>query len=70
MLTGGAQWKESSEPIPTIRFDTIATPTLQKVIEYMHYKQKYNNTKPPHPQFKIDVDITVLLLHAAEYLDL
>jgi hypothetical protein len=55
--------------IPTIKFETINTAILEKVIQYFYYKKKYDHTPPPLPQFKIGIDSMVDLLNAASFLD-
>jgi len=69
ILTGPGAWKEKSGPIPTIVFEGISTPILEKVIQYFYYKKRWDHTNPPLPKFKIEVDNIVPLLLAANYLD-
>lgn len=69
VLTSRAQWREKAGVMPTIQLETISAPVLEKVIEYLFYKVKYNNTPPPIPVFPIDLDSVVPLLLAANYLE-
>lgn len=52
-----------------LEFPEIPAATLEKVIEYFHYKAKYNNSKTPAPKFDIPTDLAVSVLSAAAYLD-
>ncbi len=70
MLAGPSQrWSETSGPMPTIRFETISTPVLETVCQYMYYKQRYDHTPPPLPPFKLETEAIVKLLLAANFLD-
>mmetsp|Transcript_16300 Transcript_16300/g.40167 ORF Transcript_16300/g.40167 Transcript_16300/m.40167 type:complete len:112 (-) Transcript_16300:165-500(-) len=69
MLTGPGQWKENTGPIPTIQFESISSPILEKVIQYFHYKKQYDNTKGPVEKFDIEIDHIIPLLVAANFLD-
>jgi transcription elongation factor B subunit 1 len=70
LLSGPASWKENAgQVMPTVHFEEIDTATLEKVIQYFHYKQKYDNTAPPLPKFHVDIDSIVPLLLAANFLD-
>lgn len=52
-----------------IRLAEISTPVLEKVIEYFHYKLKYNNSTGEIPEFAIQPEIAIELLEAANFLD-
>lgn len=52
-----------------ISFPEISTPVLEKVIEYFHYKVKYNNSKTPIPEFPMPPEQALEVLMAANYLD-
>jgi transcription elongation factor B subunit 1 len=52
-----------------IEFPEISTPVLEKVLQYCHYKLKYNASKVPVPDFAIPPDMALELLMAANYLD-
>jgi len=67
-LTG--QWRETSGPIPTIRFEEISTPILAKLIEYFNWKKMYDGAKAPYPKLSILPDELVPLLLAANFLDM
>jgi len=69
MLTGPGNWAEQSGPMPTIAFETISTPVLETVCQYFYYKQRYDNTPPPLPPFKLETEAIVKLLLAANFLD-
>ena len=47
----------------------ISTPILEKVIQYLHYKLKYSNSRVPPPAFAIAPEYANELLIAANYLD-
>jgi hypothetical protein len=55
--------------MPCVKFEEIDTATLEKVIQYFHYKKQYENTAPPLPKFNVDVDQIVPLMIAANFLD-
>jgi len=42
---------------------------LQKVCEYLHYKIEYANSTNEIPEFKIEPEIALELLMAADFLD-
>jgi hypothetical protein len=39
-----------------IRFPDIGGPTLEKIVKYLHYKDKYSNSTARIPEFQIDPD--------------
>lgn len=65
--TGGFQETESSE----VSFPEISTPILEKLCQYFYYRLHYS--KPENqksiPEFKIEPEIALELLMAANYLD-
>ena len=50
MLEGS--FRESEEGI--IRFPDISTSALEKVVQYLHYKDRYSNSASRIPEFVID----------------
>ena len=50
MLEG--RFRESEEGI--IRFPDISTSALEKVVQYLHYKDRYSNSSSRIPEFVID----------------
>jgi len=66
MLTGPGAYSESKEN--RITFEEISTPILEKVIEYFHYKVRYSHSSEM-PEFKIEPEIALELLMAANFLD-
>ena len=52
-----------------INFSEISTPILEKVIEYFYFKLKYSHSTTEIPEFKIEPDIALDLLMAANFLD-
>ena len=50
MLEGG--FKESEEGV--IRFPDISTSALEKVVKYLHYKDRYSNSATRIPEFAIE----------------
>eukprot|EP00761_Pharyngomonas_kirbyi_P014586 gb/GECH01014616.1/.p1 GENE.gb/GECH01014616.1/~~gb/GECH01014616.1/.p1 ORF type:complete len:119 (+),score=43.90 gb/GECH01014616.1/:1-357(+) len=67
MLTGIGEFKEQQEG--KIYFDEMETNILEKVIQYFHYKCKYDEDPQNRPDFKIDPEIALELMMAAHYLD-
>jgi len=65
MLEGN--FRESEEGV--IRFPDIAGKTLEKIIQYLHYKDKYSNSTARIPEFQIEPDEALELLVAANYLN-
>mmetsp|Transcript_17009 Transcript_17009/g.28079 ORF Transcript_17009/g.28079 Transcript_17009/m.28079 type:complete len:118 (+) Transcript_17009:131-484(+) len=47
----------------------ISTPILEKVIQYFYYKMKYTKSQVPIPEFKVEPDIALELMMAANFLD-
>ena len=43
--------------------------TLEKVVQYFHYKLRYTNHAGQLPEFKIDAEQALELLMAANFLD-
>lgn len=52
-----------------IEFPEIPSLILEKVIQYLHYKVKYANSRVPIPEFPIAPEIALELLMASNYLD-
>lgn len=65
LQTTAFQESESQE----ISFPELDTPVLEKVIEYFHYKHRYNNSRVPIPEFQIAPDMAIDVLIAANYLE-
>eukprot|EP00568_Trieres_chinensis_P009365 CAMPEP_0183294976 /NCGR_PEP_ID=MMETSP0160_2-20130417/3096_1 /TAXON_ID=2839 ORGANISM="Odontella Sinensis, Strain Grunow 1884" /NCGR_SAMPLE_ID=MMETSP0160_2 /ASSEMBLY_ACC=CAM_ASM_000250 /LENGTH=105 /DNA_ID=CAMNT_0025456371 /DNA_START=55 /DNA_END=372 /DNA_ORIENTATION=+ len=65
MLEG--QFMESEENV--IRFPDIASHILEKVVQYLHYKAQNNDSPTRIPEFKIEPEIALELLVAANYLN-
>jgi len=66
MLTGPGSYSESKEN--TVHFPEISTPILEKVVEYFHYKVRYSHSSEM-PEFKIEPEVALELLMAANFLD-
>ncbi|CAI7903197.1 unnamed protein product [Closterium sp. NIES-54] len=64
---GGFQESDSGE----VRFPEISTPILEKLCQYFYYKLRYSNpaNQKNIPEFKIEPEIALELLMAANYLD-
>lgn len=58
-----------SEKSGEINFPEISTQILEKVIQYFYYKMRYTNSHVRVPEFKIEPEIALELLMAANYLD-
>jgi transcription elongation factor B subunit 1 len=69
MLTGPGRWAENSGPIPTIQFENINTPILERICQYFYYRARFDRSAPPLPAFPIDTQSIVKLLLAADFLD-
>ena len=52
-----------------IKFPEIEGHVLEKVIQYMYYKVKYTDSFVPIPDFKIEADVALELLMAANFLN-
>mmetsp|Transcript_8200 Transcript_8200/g.23349 ORF Transcript_8200/g.23349 Transcript_8200/m.23349 type:complete len:149 (-) Transcript_8200:87-533(-) len=52
-----------------ITFKELSTPILEKVIQYLHYKVRYTNSDTVIPEFKIEPEMVMELLMAANFLD-
>ncbi|CAI5529583.1 unnamed protein product [Closterium sp. NIES-64] len=65
--SGGFQESDSGE----VRFPEISTPILEKLCQYFYYKLRYSNpaNQKNIPEFKIEPEIALELLMAANYLD-
>ncbi|CAG8797786.1 22632_t:CDS:2 [Gigaspora margarita] len=67
MLSSPGQFMESEQN--TIHFRDIKAVILEKVCQYLYYKDRYNNSTSEIPQFNIDPTIALELLMAADFLD-
>eukprot|EP00578_Thalassiosira_sp_NH16_P012887 CAMPEP_0181116192 /NCGR_PEP_ID=MMETSP1071-20121207/21820_1 /TAXON_ID=35127 /ORGANISM="Thalassiosira sp., Strain NH16" /LENGTH=103 /DNA_ID=CAMNT_0023200421 /DNA_START=59 /DNA_END=370 /DNA_ORIENTATION=+ len=65
MLEGN--FRESEEGV--IRFPDISGSALEKVVKYLHYKDRYSDTVARIPEFAIDPEEALELLVAASYLN-
>jgi hypothetical protein len=63
-----ARWAETTSQVPTIHLNSIPTNILEKVIQYFHYKQRYDHVAK-RPKFDIPLDIVTQVLLAANFLD-
>jgi transcription elongation factor B subunit 1 len=52
-----------------ICFPEITTAVLEKVIQYCHYKHRYENASGAVPEFEVKPEYALELLMAANYLD-
>jgi transcription elongation factor B subunit 1 len=58
-----------AESAGEVKFPEISAFVLEKVIQYLHYKMKYTNSKVPIPEFHVEPEYALDLLMAANYLD-
>lgn len=65
MLEGN--FRESEDNV--IRFPEIHGPILEKVIQYLYYKERNMNSKGKIPVFDIEPEIALELLVASNYLE-
>ncbi len=63
-----AQWAETSSHVPKIQLSTIPTVILEKVVQYFHYKARYDQVAR-RPKFDIPLEIVTQVLLAANFLD-
>jgi glutamate mutase epsilon subunit len=49
--------------LSVIRFPDIGAATLEKIIKYLHYKDKYSNSTARIPEFQIDPDEVSVMRH-------
>ena len=56
-------------PVRRGRRPEISAKTLEKVVQYFHYKLRYTNHAGQLPEFKIDAEQALELLMAANFLD-
>ena len=52
-----------------IRFPDISTSALEKVVKYLHYKDRYSDSSLRIPEFTIDPESALEVLVAASYLN-
>jgi elongin-C len=65
MLEGS--FREAQDNI--IRFPDISGYILDRVVRYLHYKERFSNTATVIPDFPIEPEYALELLIAAKYLD-
>jgi transcription elongation factor B subunit 1 len=65
MLEGGFSESENN----VVRFPEIQGPILEKVVEYLYYKDKYRKSTGQIPEFVIEPEIALELLVASNYLN-
>jgi transcription elongation factor B subunit 1 len=65
MLEGN--FRESEDNV--IRFPDIHGPILEKVIQYLYYKERHRRSTGKIPEFEIEPEIALELLVASNYLD-
>lgn len=65
MLEGS--FREAQENVVT--FPDIAGYILERVVKYLHYKEKYTNAATRIPEFIIEPEYALEMLIAAKYLD-
>eukprot|EP00585_Thalassiosira_rotula_P010871 CAMPEP_0196141660 /NCGR_PEP_ID=MMETSP0910-20130528/10143_1 /TAXON_ID=49265 /ORGANISM="Thalassiosira rotula, Strain GSO102" /LENGTH=103 /DNA_ID=CAMNT_0041402841 /DNA_START=147 /DNA_END=458 /DNA_ORIENTATION=+ len=65
MLEGN--FRESEEGV--IRFPDMSSSALEKVVRYLHYKDRYSNCASRIPEFSIEPEEALELLVAASYLN-
>mmetsp|Transcript_5872 Transcript_5872/g.6728 ORF Transcript_5872/g.6728 Transcript_5872/m.6728 type:complete len:101 (-) Transcript_5872:333-635(-) len=67
MLSSQGNFTETE--LGEIKFPEISTPILEKVCQYFYYKLRYTNCPDVIPEFKIEPEIALELLMAANFLD-
>jgi len=68
MLSSQGSFTETE--LGEVRFPEISTPILEKVCEYFYYKLRYQNSTVRNiPEFKVQPQIALELLMAANFLD-
>lgn len=66
LLSG--MYKENEEK--RIHFDEIKSNILEKVIQYCYFKQRFDFDPANRKEFKIEPEISIQLMLAAQYLEL
>ena len=64
MLEGN--FREAEDAV--VQFPDLSAHVLEKVIQYLHYYVRYNNSTSRIPEFKIEPEISLELMVAANYL--
>jgi transcription elongation factor B subunit 1 len=54
--------------VPKILLSSISTPILEKVIQYFHYKKRYDGVAR-RPKFDVPLELATQVLLAANFLD-
>ena len=67
MLSGPGNFSEAQQG--EVKFPEISAKTLEKVVQYFHYKLRYTNHAGQLPEFKIEPEHALELLMAANFLD-
>eukprot|EP00244_Chara_vulgaris_P012528 TRINITY_DN6620_c0_g1_i1.p1 TRINITY_DN6620_c0_g1~~TRINITY_DN6620_c0_g1_i1.p1 ORF type:complete len:105 (-),score=23.37 TRINITY_DN6620_c0_g1_i1:258-572(-) len=69
MLSSSGSFTETE--LGEVKFPEISTPILEKLCQYFYYKLRYSNTTNVSniPEFKIEPEIALELLMAANFLD-
>ncbi|KAJ3079630.1 hypothetical protein HK102_003657 [Quaeritorhiza haematococci] len=67
MLSSPGQFTESVQN--EIHFRDIKAIILERVCKYLYYKVRYTNTNREVPEFKIERELALELLMAADFLD-
>ncbi len=52
-----------------VKFPDISSKVLEKTVQYFYYKIKHTNHQGQLPEFKIEPELALELLMAANYLD-
>ena len=52
-----------------IKFPEISAKVLEKTVQYFYYKLKHTNHQGPLPEYKIEPELALELLMAANFLD-
>lgn len=68
MLSSQGSFTETE--LGEVKFPEISTPILEKVCQYFYYKLRYQNSTTKNiPEFKVQPEIALELLMAANFLD-
>lgn len=68
MLSSQGSFTETE--LGEVKFPEISTPILEKVCQYFYYKLRYQNATTKNiPEFKVQPEIALELLMAANFLD-
>ena len=61
---------DDESEVNEIPLPTISSATMELIVKYMQYKEKYTDSKEEIPDFELHVDTVLEVMKAAYYLDI